>query len=71
MFGTVKENIVGDATFVMYRDYCLWYKIETTGSIIPVPTSDIGTTTFNATEKAIWLMRWIRKYHAECNKVLQ
>lgn len=55
----VKDNTV---TFQFYRDGSLWYQVEGHDFIFPVPISDIGTATFNATEKAILFMRYIRKY---------
>jgi hypothetical protein len=48
--------------FAFYRDGSLWYRIEGETWFFPVPVSDIGTATFNATEKAILMMRYIRKH---------
>lgn len=58
------KDLVKDRTvvFQFYRDGSLWYKIEGEEFIFPVPISDIGTATFNATEKAILFMRYIRKH---------
>lgn len=54
----VKDN--KQATFQYYRKGELWYKTEC-GFMFPVPVSDVGDGTFNATEKAMLLMRYIRK----------
>lgn len=58
---TIKDHIKGIARFVYFRDSALWYRTET-GLLFPVPLSDIGTTTFEAEHKGIYLMRWIRKH---------
>lgn len=39
----------------------LWYECEN-GFRFPVTTHDAGTATFNAVEKSVFLMRWIRKH---------
>ena len=61
----VKDNIV---TFQHYRAGFLYYSIayndKASGMhdyIFPVPISDCGEATFNKQEKAIMLMRYIRK----------
>jgi DnaJ-class molecular chaperone len=59
---SLKDHISGNATFQYYKDYQLWYKTENTNFLFPVPTSDIGTATFNNTEKGLLLMRYIRKH---------
>ena len=56
--------------FQYYRDSQLWYEIELDppdnafkhGFLFPVPISDIGNAKFNKTEKAILLMRYIKKW---------
>ena len=48
------------ASFQYYRKGELWYKTEC-GFMFPVPVSDVGDGTFNASEKAMLLMRYIRK----------
>ncbi len=56
-------DIVKDqkAHFVFFRDQSLFY--ETDGGFqFPVPIGDAGSATFNAEEKAILLMRYIRKH---------
>lgn len=66
------KDIVKDkqAHFLFYRDHNLWYNVEVddgqgiyspTNFQFPVPLEDIGNATFNAEEKAILLMRYIRK----------
>jgi hypothetical protein len=42
----------------------LWYRTSETNLLFPVPIADTGTSTVLATEKAIFFMRWIRKYLA-------
>ncbi len=48
--------------FEYYRDGQLWYSVEGEIFTFPVPISDIGSATFNRTDKAIMFMRYIRKY---------
>lgn len=64
------KEIVTDkiAYFLYYQDGNLWYGVGE--SLIssnrifqfPVPISDCGSAKFQATEKAIFFMRWIRKH---------
>jgi len=49
-----------NAHFDFARDGKLWYKTDK-GFRFSIPFNDIGTATFNKTEKALTLMRWIRK----------
>ena len=63
-----------EAHFTRYFDGNLWYIVYyTTVSDIdghisadafefPIPTSDIGNATFNVREKALFMMRYIRKH---------
>ena len=55
----VKDN--QKVTFKFYRDGQLWYDTEC-GFEFPVPTSDAGTATFLAQDRAILFMRYIRKH---------
>lgn len=57
------KDIVKDqqAHFVFYRDRCLFYETDA-GFQFPVPVDDAGSATFNSEEKAILLMRYIRKH---------
>jgi hypothetical protein len=64
---SVKENVVGPCEFQYYRDNSLWYK-TCTGLQFPVPVSDIDQGTFNASEKGMLMMRWIRKHIAHLEK---
>ncbi len=63
----IKRAVTGGkkVKFLYYFDGSLWYETEFQEKF-PVPVSDIGTATFNAEEKAILLMRYMR-FH---NKVL-
>jgi hypothetical protein len=50
------------ARFTHYRDQQLWYVTEC-GFAFPVPISDIGEATFQAEEKAVLLLRYLRPQH--------
>ncbi len=56
-------DIVKDqnAHFVFYRDRALFYETDN-GFQFPVPIDDASSATFNHEEKAILLMRYIRKH---------
>jgi len=56
----VKDNKV---YFSHYRAQHLYYNVDVNGKtyMFPVPIEDIGDATFSATEKAMLLMRYIRK----------
>ena len=60
---TLKEMVSDNkqVTFVEYRQGNLWYSTED-GFKFPVPIEDIGTATFAATEKALLMMRYMRKH---------
>ncbi len=57
----VKDN---NAHFVFFRDRSLFYETDD-GFQFPIPIDDAGSATFNAEEKAILLMRYIRKHLAQ------
>lgn len=57
--GMVKDGM--RVQFSFYRDGNLWYKTHN-DFLFPVPIDDIGNATFNAEEKAVLLMRYIRKH---------
>lgn len=65
----VKEHVVNNqkVRFSFYRDGMLYYKTEK-GLLFEVPTSDAGTACFNAEDRAILFMRWIRK-QLEANEI--
>jgi hypothetical protein len=50
-----------NAHFVFYRDECLFYETDN-GFQFPVPVTEAGSATFNSEEKAILLMRYIRRH---------
>jgi len=50
-----------NAHFVFYRDKSLFYETDN-GFQFPVPINDAGTATLRKEEKAILLMRYIRKH---------
>ena len=58
------KDIVKDgkkANFIFYRQKELWYKTEC-GFEFPVPIEDAGDGVFQVEEKALLLMRYIRKH---------
>lgn len=67
---TVKQLVRENAKLVRYRDGNLWYQIlwsqddSSFGGIFdfPVPVSDTGGAEFGSNERAIYLMRWIRRH---------
>ena len=56
----IKELIKGTVRFQFYRAGNLYYKTES-GFTFTVPVEDVGEATFNAEEKGILMMRYIRK----------
>ena len=60
----IKEIVKNqNAHFVFYRDQSLFYETDN-GLQFSVPISDAGSATINREEKAIMLMRYIRKHIA-------
>ena len=58
----IKDIVKGqNAHFVFYRDESLFYETDN-GFQFPVPVADAGSATFNSEEKAILLMRYIRRH---------
>jgi hypothetical protein len=58
----IKDIVKGQtAHFVFYRDKALFYETDN-GFLFPVPVDDAGSATLNQEEKAILLMRYIRKH---------
>ena len=47
--------------FKYFRDSTFYYETEC-GFIFPVSLSEVGTSTFQAEDKALLFMRWIRKH---------
>jgi len=60
---SIKEMVAGGkkAQFIEYRQKELWYRTED-GFEFPVPIDDAGDGRFQAEEKAMLLMRYIRKH---------
>ena len=61
------KDIVGNkqkAYFMYYRKGELWYKTDN-DFIFPIPINDTGDGQFNATDKAMIFMRYIRLYLEE------
>lgn len=71
----IKDVMREQATFVKYQDQKLWYQILYTESGVlrlfdfPVPVDDAGGGEFGPVEKAMTLMRWIRKHIEYLNEV--
>lgn len=65
---TIKDVMREQAKFVKYEDGKLWYQIIWTGEDraylfdFPIPVTDAGGGSFTTVEKALTLMRWIRKH---------
>lgn len=61
----IKEMVTDNkkAKFIFYKMNELWYETET-GFKFPVPINDTGDGVFNSEEKALLLMRYIRKHVA-------
>lgn len=57
----IKDMVKDNQTvkFCYFRDGNLWYETEN-GFKFPVPVADIGNATFNAVERAMLMMRYIR-----------
>jgi hypothetical protein len=58
------EHIKGKVRFVRYRRGQLIYRTDS-GLEFPVPTDDCGDASFEAEEKAILFMRWIKRHLEE------
>ena len=65
----VKEHVKGNqkARFDFYRGSILYYKTEK-GLLFEIPVSETGDAVFGAEERAMLLMRWIRKQLEENEK---
>jgi hypothetical protein len=48
------------AKFAYFRDGSLWYETQC-GFFFEIPAEDTGSATFRTVEKALTLMRWIRR----------
>lgn len=59
----IKDMVGGDkkVRFLHYKDNELWYVTDTNFEF-PVPISDTAGAIFNAEDKAIYFMRWIRSH---------
>ena len=58
----IKRAVKGKVAFAFYRDNQLWYRTEA-NELFPVPTEDVGNATFNAEDKGILFMRYMRKFN--------
>jgi hypothetical protein len=69
---TIKEMVQNNqkVRFRFYRDGQLWYATEC-GFEFPVPTSEAGTATFFAEDRAILFMRYIRKHMEYLKKSME
>ena len=57
---SVKEHVMGRSYFQFYKQGNLYYKTDT-GVEFHIPISDTNDATFEAEDKSIFFMRWIRK----------
>ena len=62
MNSNIKQHVVDGqmVTLKFYKENSLWYETEK-GLIFEVPTSETGNGTYNVTEKAINMMKFISK----------
>lgn len=73
----IKDVMREQANFVRYEDGKLWYQIiytERNTQIVwdfPIPVDDAGGGSFGTVEKALTLMRWVRKHIEFLNEVVQ
>ena len=60
---SLREMVSGNnkVTFVCFKDSELWY-VTDCGFNFPVPLDDAKGATFNASDRAMFFMRWIRKH---------
>lgn len=58
---TLKDHIKGSVKFQFYRDKQLFYKTDT-DLLFPVPVEDTDKGIFLAEDKAMYFMRYIRKF---------
>ncbi len=63
----IKKYIEGNVSFQYYKDKSLWY-LTSNQFLFPVPIEDIGNATFNASDKSMLFMRYIRKHLELLNK---
>lgn len=54
--------------FKYFRENVFYYETEC-GFVFPVELSEVGTATFQAEDKAMLFMRWIRKHLATVNQL--
>ena len=64
----IKDN--KKVTFQFYREHELWYATED-GFLFPVPIEDVGNATFLSEDKALIMMRYIRKHVDYLDKAKQ
>lgn len=57
----LSDHYKGEAFFSCYRDGNLWYVTEK-GFEFPIPVSDLQGTQVKSVEKAIFLLRWMRRH---------
>ncbi len=59
---TLKERVNSTVRFVRYQDGNLIYRVAVDNFEFPVPIADCGSARFEAVDKGIIFMRWIRKH---------
>lgn len=68
----IKELVLNGAQvhFVRYEGGQLWYRCDQ-GFEFPVPVEDVGTGVCDATDRAPYYMRWIRRHLALISEALR
>lgn len=75
---TIKQVMREYATFTRYEDNKLWYQISWLDNEdhphlfdFPVPVDDAGGGSFTSHERALTLMRWLRKHIEFLNEAVK
>lgn len=59
----LKDHVKGQVNFSFYRAGYLWYKTDAGLEFcVPVEEADENSATFMSQDKAIYYMRWIRRF---------
>lgn len=64
----LSDHYKGEAYFRRYQDGNLWYITEA-GFEFPIPVADLQGTQVKSIEKAIFLLRWMRRHADIINEV--
>ncbi len=68
----ITDLVRGEQTcrFAYFKDGLLWYSHDSQEFMFPIPVSDLGDAKLHASERALLLMRWIRKQLEELGREL-